>query len=157
MRITDTIHIDRSVDDVFTVLTDPAQLPAWQPTTVEVHRERTGSLSAGERFDEVHSGLGRKLRSTFEVAEYTPPRAFALSAVDGPFLLDGRWTLTPQDGGTRLDFVGESELSGLLRIAEPLVARSLARRFRGYHRLLRTLVEARGPSGDPAAEQKSEA
>jgi uncharacterized protein YndB with AHSA1/START domain len=143
MRFEHEITIDRSPEAVFAVLTDTERLAEWQPTTVEVRRGATGPLARGERFGEVHKAMGRRLESTFEVAEYEPGRLFALHAVDGPMLLDGRWELDPQDGGaTLLRFVGEGPVKGPLRLVEGPLTRSMDKRFRGYHETLKRLVES---------------
>jgi len=137
MRIEHEIHIGREPAEVFAVLSDPDRLLAWQPTTVAVRRQRQGPLRVGERFEEVHKGLGRELTSTVEVVAYDPPRLFALHLVSGAVPLDGRWELEPTRGGTRLRFVGEGDIRGLLRLTRPV----LTRQFRGYHKRLKRLVE----------------
>ena len=137
MRIEHEIHIDAEPADVFAVLSDPERLSDWQPTTVAVRRQRQGPLGLGERFEEVHKGLGRELTSTVEVAAYDPPRLFALHLVSGAVPLDGRWELEPSRGGTRLRFVGEGDVRGPMRLAKPV----LARQFRSYHKRLKSLVE----------------
>ena len=137
LRIEDTIDVQRPPEDVFAFLTDPERLPEWQTSTVEVRRERSGPLEVGERFKEVHAAMGRKLESTVEVAESSPPSAFALKILDGPMPLDGRWTFEPAGGGTRVHFVGEANASGPKKLARPL----LARQFRGYHQLLKKRLE----------------
>ena len=138
MRIEHEIHIAREPAEVFTVLSDPERLSAWQPNTVAVRRQRQGPLGVGERFEEVHKALGRELPSTVEVVAYDAPRLFALRIVHGAMPLDGRWELEPSRGGTRLRFVGEGDVHGVMRLAKPLVARQ----FRGYHKRLKRLVES---------------
>jgi hypothetical protein len=54
--------------------------------------------------------------------------------VRGPF--------EPRDGGTRVQFVAEGQLKGVMRLLGPLAARMIARQFRGYHENLRRNVEA---------------
>ena len=98
MHFEQTIQIDRSPEDVFAYMTDTAKLSSWQPTTVDVLRDREGPLVLGERFHEVHAALGRRLQSTVEVAQYDAPRAFALRILDGPLPLDGSWTLEGSSG-----------------------------------------------------------
>ena len=142
MRFEHDVIIDRPPDAVFAVLTDPDRLAEWQPTTVEVRRSAAGPLSRGERFQEVHKAMGRRLESTFEVADYEPGRRFTLHAVDGPMLLDGHWDLAAADGGTRLHFVGEGPVKGPMKLFEGPLSRSLDKRFRGYHATLKRLVEA---------------
>jgi uncharacterized protein YndB with AHSA1/START domain len=148
VRIEESVEIARPPEDVFAILTDPDRLAEWQTSTVEVRRERSDPLSAGERFQEVHKGAGRRLESTVEVAEFEPPRAFAIRIVDGPLPVDGRWTLEPAGAGTRLHFAGTGELRGPLRLLGPLVTGTVARQFRGHHRRLKRLVEER-PRRDP--------
>jgi carbon monoxide dehydrogenase subunit G len=137
VRIDDELHINREPAEVFAFMSDPAKLSTWQPTTVAVRRQRQGPLVVGERFEEVHKALGRELSSTVEVAAYDAPRLLALHIVSGPMPLDGRWELEPSHGGTRLRFVGEADVRGLMRLTRPV----LARRFRSYHERLKHLVE----------------
>jgi len=137
MRIEDTFEVGRPPEAVFDYLTDPERLPEWQTSTVEVRRQRTGPLEVGERFSEVHAAMGRKLESTVEVAEHTPPSAFALKILDGALPLDGRWTFEPNGEGTRVHFVGEADVRSLKKLARPVIARQ----FRGYHELLKKRVE----------------
>src|SRR3954469_18434933 len=141
MRFEHDVTIDRAPDAVFALLTDTDRLAEWQPTTVEVRRAAAGPLSRGERFSEVHRAIGRKMESTFEVAEYETGRLFAMKALDGPLLLDGRWESVADNGGTRLHFVGEGPVKGPMKLFEGPLSRSLDKRFRGYHATLKRLAE----------------
>jgi hypothetical protein len=62
------------------------------------------------------------------------PSRFHVRIVEGPYPVDGTWTFTPDAAGTSVTFVAEGELSGLMRIGEPVVKRAMARQFAGYHR-----------------------
>lgn len=142
VRIEQVIDIARPVEDVFAYVTDPDRLPEWQKGTVQVLRE-DGSvpLHVGERLHEVHRAMGRNMRSTVEVAELEPGRAFSLKMVEGPLPLDGRWTFEPLGAGTRVRFTGEGDLRGTMRLAAPLVRRVIARQFRGHHERLKRELE----------------
>ena len=134
MRIEQEIRIARPPAEVFAVLTDPERLAEWQKGTVDVSRAGSGPLTAGERLHEVHAAMGRRMESTFEVTEHEPPRVFALRAVEGPVPLDGRWELSPEDGGTRVRFIGSGPVPAWMK---PLIGMQ----FRGHHRRLRRLLE----------------
>ncbi|HEX3691678.1 MAG TPA: SRPBCC family protein [Solirubrobacteraceae bacterium] len=69
-----------------------------------------------------------------EFTEFDRPRHFHVHIVEGPYPIDGIWAFTPEGSGTSVTFVAEGELSGLLRLGEPLFKRGMAREFRGYHR-----------------------
>lgn len=141
MQIEQTIEIAAPPERVFAVLSDPTRLAEWQTSTVEVRRDAEGPLRVGERFNEVHAAFGRQVESTVEVAEWEPSRTLALRIVGGPLPLDGRWTLEPHEGGTRLHFHGEARLRGLLRVAAPIGRGVIARQFDGHHRRLKQLLE----------------
>jgi uncharacterized protein YndB with AHSA1/START domain len=152
IRVEQVIDIARAVDDVFAYVTDPDRLPEWQKGTVQVRREDgAGPLREGDRLHEVHRAMGRNMRSTVEVAEIEPGRAFALRIVEGPLPLDGRWTFEPTGTGTRVRFTGEGDLRGPMRLAAPIVRRAVARQFRGHHERLKGVLEqtalARGNPG----------
>jgi hypothetical protein len=55
--------------------------------------------------------------------------------------VDGTWTFEPDGDATRVHFVAEGEVRGLMKLLEPIASRALARRFAGYHRNLRQHVE----------------
>ena len=120
-------HIDRPAADVFAFVTDPDRLPEWQTNTVSSVAD--GPMAVGTRLREVHRAAGGKeVRSVVEVAEFEPGRVFALRVVEGtPIHL--RITLDPADGGTRMTFRAHGELTGALRLAQPLLARVLKRQF----------------------------
>jgi uncharacterized protein YndB with AHSA1/START domain len=145
MTIEHSIEIHRPIEEVFDLLTNPTRLLEWQVSTVAVRRERTGALTIGEQFTEVHAAFGRELESTVEIAAYDRPRTFEIRVLDGAVPLDGRWTLAPVGHGTHLTFEGSGTLRGPMRLIGPLLARVLNRRFLGYHRRLKRLMES-GPT-----------
>jgi hypothetical protein len=66
--------------------------------------------------------------------------------------VDGRWTLERDAAGnTHVHFVAEGDLTGLMRLLEPLIKRGIARSFRQYHALLARNIETAAPTaGDQA-------
>jgi hypothetical protein len=61
--------------------------------------------------------------------------------VEGPDPVDGTWSFEPDGDGTQVHFVAEGELTGLMKLFEPIARRAIARQFAGYHRNLRVNVE----------------
>ena len=118
-------HLDRSPATVFEYISDPERLPTWQTNTVSSVPMSDGPLGVGSRLREVHRGPGGKeLVSVVEVSEYDPGRVFALEVVEGtPVHL--RIALDPADDGTHMRFRGFGELSGAMRLAQPLLGRVL--------------------------------
>ena len=122
-------QIDRPVGEVFAYSTDPARLPTWQTNTVSATKEGDGPLGVGSRLREVHRAPGGKeLPSVVEVVEFEPDRAFGLRVVEGtPVHADV--TYEPNERGTLMRFRAHGQLTGPMRLAQPLLARVLRRQF----------------------------
>jgi uncharacterized protein YndB with AHSA1/START domain len=137
-------EIARAPEKVFAYIADPAKLPTWQTNTVSVTQEGDGPLRLGTRLREVHSAPGGKeLESLVEVSEFEPPRLFALRMLEGPLPIDGRITLEPAGEGTRMSFHCSGRPSGLMRLASPLLARTIKRQFEQHCANLKQVLESR--------------
>jgi len=136
-------EIARAPEEVFAYVADPAKLPSWQTNTVSVIQEGDGPLGLGTRLREVHSAPGGKeLESLVEVSEFDPPRVFALRMLEGPLPIDGRIVLEPVGAGTLMSFSGSGQPKGLLRLASPLLSRTIKRQFAEHCANLKRVLES---------------
>jgi uncharacterized protein YndB with AHSA1/START domain len=119
----------RPAREVFDYISDPERLPTWQTNTISSVPITDGPLGVGTRLREVHRAPGGKeLVSVVEISEFDPGRVFALRVVEGtPVHL--RITLDPEGEQTRMRFRAFGELSGGMRLAQPLLGRVLKRQF----------------------------
>lgn len=127
MAIADvSVTIQRSVEDVFRVLTDPTMAPRWAPSSIKGELLTPGPPGVGTRRRAVVKGFfGRTMESVMEVTELEPDRALALRLVSASWGGTGRtrYVLTPVDGGTRVDWRWELEPGGILKpFARPSMA-----------------------------------
>jgi uncharacterized protein YndB with AHSA1/START domain len=134
-------EIDRPVADVFAYVTDPGKLGTWQTNTVSAVPETDGPLRLGTRLREVHRAGGKNLESLVEVSEYERDRTFALHVVEGALPIDVRITFEPNERGTRMRFGAHGQPTGALRLAEPLLRRTLRRQFAGQCATLKQVLE----------------
>lgn len=135
-------EIARAPEEVFAYVSDPAKLSTWQTNTVSVTQEGDGPLGLGSRLREVHSAPGGKeLESLVEVCEFEPPRVFALRMLEGALPIDGRIVLEPAGAGTRMAFHCSGRPSGLMRLASPLLSRTLERQFTEHCANLKRVLE----------------
>ena len=131
--------IARDAAGVFGYITDPELLPTWQTTTLSSVPD--GPMGVGTRLREIHRAPGGKeLASVAEVTEYVPGRAFALHVIEGT-PVDLRITLEPRDGGTLMRFHAFGRLTGVLRLAQPLLQRVLKRQFARQCETLKRILE----------------
>ena len=134
-------QIARPVGYVFAYVTDPDKLATWQTNTVSAVQEDEGPLRVGSRLREVHRAPGgRKMTSVVEVSEYESDRSFALRVVEG-IPIHAQMSFTPADGGTNFTFRAHGSLSGPMRLAQPLLKRSLKRQFAKHCATLKQLLE----------------
>lgn len=134
-----TVRIDRSPADVFRYLTDVEKMPEWQSSAVEARAE--GEMGVGTEIKEIRNFLGRRAESTLEVTEYEPGRKFSLRVLSGPLRFEVRHALTPEDGGTRLDWVAEADTSRFPKLAVRMMAGTAERQFKGDLERLKRLLE----------------
>jgi uncharacterized membrane protein len=141
LRIEHTIEIGRPVDEVFSFLADPDNLPQWQSGLLEVRRE-PGSSGVGARHLEVRSMLGKRIEQTLEVTALDPGSRLDLAVVQGPVQLTVRHTFEPTDAGTRVSIVGEGDPGGLFAFAAPVIARAIKRQSQADFQRLKTVLES---------------
>jgi carbon monoxide dehydrogenase subunit G len=123
VRLERDIVIGRPVGEVFSYVSEPANLPSWQPAVVEVRRPE-GEIEVGSRFGETRNFVGKRFRTTVEIAELEQDKVFAIRIVDGPLPLTIRHLFEPVEEGTRLTIAGEADLRGALRIAGGVMAKA---------------------------------
>ena len=134
--------IQRPVDDVFAYVSDPNQLANWQTNTVSAVQEGDGPFGLGTRLREVHRAPGGKeLESLVEVSEFKPSRTLALQVLEGtPIHL--RITFEPTDQGTLMRLQPHGQLTGVMRLAQPLLQKTLKHQFTRHCVTLKSLLES---------------
>jgi uncharacterized protein YndB with AHSA1/START domain len=135
-------EINRPVHHVFVYSTDPDRLDTWQTNTVSSIPETDGPIGVGTRLREIHRGPGGKeFESLVEVSEYEPDRRFSLRVIEGtPVHADMTFEPTAQ-GGTHLRFRAHGQLTGAMRLAQPLLGRILRKQFTEQVATLKRVLE----------------
>jgi len=143
LRIEQTFEVASPPEKVFDYLTNPSNLRDWQTSKTRVEVLTDGSPRLGYRVREWTKPPGAKeFEQVVEFTDFDRPHRVHTHIVEGPQPIDGTWTFTPTDGGTRVHFVARGPLRGAMRIVEPIVRRIIARQFAQYHENLRRNVEA---------------
>ena len=140
IRIELTVEIARPPEDVFELLSDIERLSEWQASAVEAHTD--GPLAEGSRVREKRLLLGRELDTELEVVAYEPPKRLTLRSLSGPVKFTVDHDLAAHGGGTQLRVVAEAQPGGLLRLTEPVLARTAEQEFRRDFDQLKELLES---------------
>lgn len=126
--LTHSIEIDRSPEEVFAYVTDPARFPEWQNAVVSARLLDDGPMRAGSRLSLTRRIGKREQTMTSELTEYSPPRSYAFRVTDGPVRAIGNGRFEPlRDGSsTRFTFELDFEGHGIGKLLVPLVVRRQA-------------------------------
>ena len=143
MRVEETVAIARPPEVVFDYMSDPRNLAAWQTSKTSVEQLTPGPPGLGTRVRErTKPAKGKEFEQIVEFTEFDRPHRLHVHIVEGPYPIDGTWTFEPDGAGTRLHFVAEGPLRGLLWLFTPLAKLTVRRQFVVYHRKLRSNLES---------------
>ena len=137
----DTV-IRRPAAEVAAYASDPSTAPEWYANISAVEWKTPPPLDAGSQIAFVAHFLGRTLRYTYEIVEYTPS-SLVMRTVDGPFPMETtyRYEATPE-GHTRMSLRNRGTPNAFFRLARPLLQMAMRRANRKDLRALQRLLEA---------------
>lgn len=82
-RIRETAVIDASPEEVWSIISDPRNLPHWNKHILAVHDVPENGLEAGSRYWTEMGGFGVRFHIRAEVQQVDPPR-YARIKLSGP-------------------------------------------------------------------------
>lgn len=147
--IVHSVEIDRTPEDVFAYVTDPAQFAEWQDAVVRATRIEDGPVRQGSKISLTRRMGRREQEMTSELTEYSPPRSYAFRVLDGPVRAHGRGTFEPLSNGERTRFTFELDFDGhgIGKLLVPLVVRrSAAKELPESHENLKRRLERSSPA-----------
>lgn len=133
----DELVVNRPVADVFAFLADAENDAKWRPGVIEIKRESESTYR-----QTVKGPGGRPVSADVEITESRPNELIAFRATSGPVRPTGRYTLTPDGGGTRVRFELEAKLGGLKRLMAPMVQKTMNSEVAALANLKRVLEES---------------
>src|SRR5450755_3701840 len=133
-------EIARTAAQVFAYVTDSNKLAIWQTNTGLRGRGGRRAARPGDA-----RGASRPRRQAARVArqvsEYEPDRTFALHVIEGALPIDAGLTFEPAERGTVVRFAAHGQLTGAMRLAQPLLRRTLKRQFTGHCATIKRVLE----------------
>jgi len=142
IKVKTSVVINRPVEEVFEYMSDPSNNVQWQSGTIESKQTSEGPAGVGTTTQSVTQFLGKRLESTGEITEYEPNRRVGVKSTSGPIPITATTTFEEVEGGTKVTLEGEGDVSGVFKLAEPIVARTAQRQFEGNYLTLKDVLEA---------------
>jgi uncharacterized protein YndB with AHSA1/START domain len=137
------ITINRPVAEVFAYVSDLPTGPEWQPGLVEVRRITEGPEGVGTQYTGVRKFMGRRMESVIEYTTYELNKKLVFKSISGNSPLVQSFLFEPTAEGTKLTARLEIQTSGLMGLAEPLIASSLKHDVDTNYAILKNLLETR--------------
>ena len=137
-----SVSINRSQQDVFDYVTDPANDAKWQGSTESSQWTSEGPYGVGSTQDSVIKFLGRKIESTAEITIWEPPNTYGFKVIKGPIPFQGVLGFdSTGESETELTADFEAEFGGFFKLAEGLVGKQLNKEMDTNLGALKLLLE----------------
>jgi uncharacterized protein YndB with AHSA1/START domain len=140
-----TARIKRPIEDVFSYVSDPLNLPRWNSAVQAVHRRSAGAKGVGSTYlMERQLPTGRAV-DELEVVASAPPHTFAIRAPTGPTPFLYRYQFAPANGETVMTLEAEVELTGAATLLPQLARRAIRKGVDDNLATLKRILEAARP------------
>jgi carbon monoxide dehydrogenase subunit G len=139
------VFIDRSPQEVFDFLSDPAIKHRWMPMLQSAEWTSSGELGVGSTVRAILKMAGKETEMHLEITQWDVPDRYGYKMLTVMFPLKAMahsFRLEPGDGGTRVSQVGEFEMVSVLRFAAGLMGKYASRMNQNELNTLKQLLEA---------------
>ena len=140
-----SVFINRSQQDVFDFLSNPAIKPKWMPMLQSAAWTSSGEPGAGSTVMAMMKMGGKETEMRLEITQWDVPNRYGYKMLTVPFPMKAMahsFKLEPENGGTRVSQVGEFEVVGILSFTSGLMG-TFATKMNGSElQTLKQLLEA---------------
>lgn len=136
-------HIARPPRDVFAVISDPTEATGFLDNITKSTKLTEGPIAVGTVFRETRVVSGKEASADLLVTAYEPDTHVAISSEAEGIIVVYHYRLTPESGGTRLDWTCELEAGGLRKMMLPMIAAIMKKEDGDHLRKLKTYIETR--------------
>ncbi len=142
-----TEHLDRPVEEVFAFIADVRNDPRWHTDVLEARLTNGVAVGKGSMFEIRTKPFMGVSGGTVTVLEYDPPGRIVFDVAMGMMRPTTTFSVTPEDGGSRVTRRIDMEPTGMMRLMAPFMAGMARRRNTGFLKELKRVLES---ENDPA-------
>lgn len=139
-----SVVVNRPIDEVWTFMTDPFNIPRSGGGRLAFRVTPTGPWGLGSTIQQRMVIFGFETRITSTVTEWDPPRTVTHSVMDSGIVRSGvfRATLEAAGAGTKVVRAVEVEPRGILKLLSPVLGPFMRRQMDAQTQNLKRLLEA---------------
>jgi uncharacterized protein YndB with AHSA1/START domain len=142
--VTETVSIDRSVQDVFDFLSDASNRSRWDTTVISEELTSPEPVGAGSTIHTRMRAFTREVDFDWRVTQFDAPTRMAVVSTAGLMQTSLTFEFTAVDNGCDVCATIEGEPEGLLRAVEPLIAGGVRSTLADGLQRAKNLLEADG-------------
>jgi carbon monoxide dehydrogenase subunit G len=135
-----SIVINRPLKEVFSFLSNLENNMKWRSGMIKAEKISEGSIGVGTTYRMINNFFGRRVEGEAVVTEYELNRKYATMNKSGLPVKTQRM-FESVEGGTRVTFSVETELGGIFKLVEPLMASIGKRRLGADAAAVKKLIE----------------
>jgi carbon monoxide dehydrogenase subunit G len=130
------VVISRPRDEVFAFVADARNRPRWDDSVDSEELTSREPIGVGTTVRTKLRSMGRDYEIDWEIVEHQPPDRQTIQSTSGPMDTTLAYQLDASDHGTSVRFSLTGRPTGMLRLLQPLIARTTQRNLdRGFARL----------------------
>jgi len=144
-QIAASVYINRSQQDVFDFMSNPANLPAWKSAFASAEWTSRESPRIGSTYRVSAKVLGSKKEGLFEIVRWDRPNCYAYQMNARLFpieRIETTFTFQPMNNDTKVTFESRFALVSALAFAESFFARMGLKQDGEYLAIAKRLLEA---------------
>jgi uncharacterized membrane protein len=142
LTATNSVTIDRPVDSGFAFVADGTTAPRWRPGVLDIAFVSGSGVGATYR-QGVRGPMGRRIAADYRITALVPNSRSEFEAIAGPVRPHGRYDFASVDGGTRVTFSLEADLTGWRKfLMGSMVDRTMTAETQSLARLKQVLEAA---------------
>jgi uncharacterized protein YndB with AHSA1/START domain len=141
-RLERSVRIDRPVDAVWAVVSDPRRDPEWCKRVLSCEQVEGDGPGEGARYRAVHrpQRLRRSMELDVRVEAFEPPSRMVLREQDTDGVFHVEYALRPDGDGTRITQRDEVDLVNVPRLLHPIARREIGRHLDQQFAALKKLL-----------------
>ena len=137
-----TVYIQRSPQDVFDVITNPAKAVEWQSSAEAGEWTSDGPFGVGSTWKAKIKFMGRDIESDMQITDWESPSLVSFKTLSGPIPMEATNKLEPKDKGTLLTLNGKIEFGGFFKMAEGMAGKQVVKQVENDNKTLKQLMES---------------
>jgi uncharacterized membrane protein len=140
ININESIIIEKPMAEVFTFTANQNNLPKWQKTVMAVEGAKD-VLIKGSQFTVVRKFMGREVKATMDVLDYTPNSGFIFKSNGGPVNIQVKTSFESMGKSTKMTTDMQAEVGGFFKVADGLVGKQMKDQVIADEQVLKELLE----------------